>query len=222
MAVAAAAAHITIVEDYLAFDTSESGSDDVNGTRLLAPGGIGYYNYASGFSVSLCVFSLIQFLRGLEVRLFCIWDNDSSDRKAVRNVGTDMMILAGIRFLLFAATILTSRLGLIWETVYIWIFGYFSSRIFVTSRFYIRFLTGFDLFHCTCNQKYSVIPYHVSAIIKRYGEWTMLMLGEGVLQIIILAVTEDHEITHNLSFALSFAILALVQLTDYKNVSTIA
>lgn len=196
--------------------------DNSNQTRLLAPSDsleLNYgYNYAFGFSVSILGFFVIQTIRGLEVKYFGVWEDDTLDRKALRRTGAEIVMNKLVRVIGLSCAILTSRLGLIWETTVIWLISYFLSILTIVVRLGIRFSTGFDVYFCSFEGNYARIPTHVAATIKRYGEWTMLMLGEGVLQIIIQVITEDHEITHNLSFALCFGILAMVQLTDYKNV----
>lgn len=55
---------------------------------------------------------------------------------------------------------------------------------------------------------FELIPINVSFMLKRYGEFTILMLGEGVLQIIISDVDADDLSGHLKTFGLSFIILS--------------
>eukprot|EP00924_Labyrinthula_sp_SR-Ha-C_P000954 maker-scaffold_7-snap-gene-9.3-mRNA-1 protein AED:0.00 eAED:0.00 QI:63/1/1/1/1/1/2/38/641 len=59
------------------------------------------------------------------------------------------------------------------------------------------------------------VPVHVNFIAERLGEFTMLMLGEGVLQIIILAVDTNNLREHLVCFILSFSILSALQVLNF-------
>lgn len=60
------------------------------------------------------------------------------------------------------------------------------------------------------------VPVHVGFTIKRTGEFSMLMLGEGVLQTIILPVITNHEETHVSAFVLCALVLSFVQLINFR------
>ena len=58
------------------------------------------------------------------------------------------------------------------------------------------------------------IPVHYAYVIQRQGEWTMLVLGEGILQIIISPATDS--VSYFAVFVLSYLVLALLQLLHYS------
>jgi hypothetical protein len=59
----------------------------------------------------------------------------------------------------------------------------------------------------------STSPVNIEYSIHRYGEWTMLMLGEGVLQLIVVPVKPTA--TFYVTFALGYILMALLQLLHY-------
>ncbi|CAK9002643.1 Uncharacterized protein SCF082_LOCUS7429 [Durusdinium trenchii] len=69
--------------------------------------------------------------------------------------------------------------------------------------------------------KNRAMPWDVSYAITRFGQYTMLMLGEGVLQIIIFSALEDLEFfklrgSYVGLFLLSYLLLGLLQLLHYS------
>ena len=60
------------------------------------------------------------------------------------------------------------------------------------------------------------VPVHVGFTIKRTGEFSMLMLGEGVLQTIILPVIANHEETQVVGFVLCALVISFVQLINFR------
>ena len=60
------------------------------------------------------------------------------------------------------------------------------------------------------------VPLHVGFAIKRIGEFSMLMMGEGVLQTIILPIISKHEDTQVSAFVLSALVLSFVQLINFR------
>ena len=60
------------------------------------------------------------------------------------------------------------------------------------------------------------VPLHVGFTIKRTGEFSMLMMGEGVLQTIILPIIADHENTQVSAFILCALVLSFVQLINFR------
>ena len=221
--VAWGAAHIASVDLFLEVDVRFVAPFSNSSARLLAEetssDDFQGYNYALGFSICFSVFYAIQVARSLEVKLFGEFKNDLGDPAVIRSAGSDEMILASMKLTFGIAAIVTSALGWIRETTFVWIALVMVPRVIVSFRYKLIRSASWDPLRCQPRTLYSGLPQHLPAIIKRSGEWQMLMLGEGVLQIIIQPIPDDHATTHNLAFGLSFCVLALLQLTQFSNVS---
>ena len=221
LSVAWAAAHIASIDLFLEVDVRFV-APDVNNSRLLAEStddDFQGYNYALGFSICYAVFYTIQVGRSLEIMYLGEFKNDLGDPAVIRSTGTDQLIFDGLHLAFSFAAIISSSLGWILETTYVWFAMVFFPRLLIAFRFQIVRSFGWDILRCRERAPYANLPQHLPATIKRSGEWQMLMLGEGVLQIIIQPVPDDHATTHNMAFALCFCILALLQLTQFNNVS---
>ena len=226
MSVAWAAAHIASIKLFLEVDVRFV-APDANATttaRLLAEetgSDFQGYNYALGFTICIAVFYLIQVGRSLETMFLGEFKNDLGDPSVIRSAGQDQLIFDSIRLTIIIAALVTSSLGYIIETTYLWLATLLVTRVVLSVRFQVIRSYNWDVIRCRERSLYSGLPQHLPAIIKRFGEWQMLMLGEGVLQIIIQPVPDDHATTHNVAFGLCFCILALLQLTQFSNVSLI-
>ncbi|GBG25114.1 Hypothetical Protein FCC1311_013322 [Hondaea fermentalgiana] len=59
------------------------------------------------------------------------------------------------------------------------------------------------------------VPMHIEYCTHRYGEWTMLMLGEGVMQIII--VNFDQMLERYLTFVPAYLLMAALRILYYSS-----
>ena len=222
LSVAWAAAHIASIKLFLEVDVRFVAPDaNTTTARLLAEetgSDFQGYNYALGFTICNTVFYIIQVGRSLETIFLGEFKNDLGDPRVIRSAGQDQLIMDTIRLVLCFTAIVTSSLGYIIETTYVWLALDFFTRALLSFRFKIIRSADWDILRCRERSVYGGLPQHLPAMIKRFGEWQMLMLGEGVLQIIIQPIPDDHATTHNVAFGLCFCILALLQLTQFSNV----
>eukprot|EP00512_Aurantiochytrium_limacinum_P014120 CAMPEP_0171566304 /NCGR_PEP_ID=MMETSP0961-20121227/485_1 /TAXON_ID=87120 /ORGANISM="Aurantiochytrium limacinum, Strain ATCCMYA-1381" /LENGTH=495 /DNA_ID=CAMNT_0012120009 /DNA_START=72 /DNA_END=1559 /DNA_ORIENTATION=+ len=65
------------------------------------------------------------------------------------------------------------------------------------------------------NVKEHAVPMHIEYCTHRYGEWTMLMLGEGVMQIILVGF--DKELSRYVTFVPAYLLLAAIRILFYSS-----
>ena len=153
--------------------------------------------YAAQFSATMVLHSAINVYLWMESYVL------SREEKTKKN----SLRLAGIYLISLVCIVLSLVFSLIqvdFVVVYVlWGLSYLLPRVVKD----ILALSG-------VSNRSNSIPVHYAYVIQRQGEWTMLVLGEGILQIIISPATDS--VSYFAVFVLSYLILALLQLLHYS------
>lgn len=159
-------------------------------------------NTLLGFTVALCLYHFIMLIRIIELRLVVTRKGvkNEKQKEAVFNTvrfQTEVMLMV---FLLLLGSVFSVGLGNPHIAAGLLIINFFGTLFFFIIR---RLIFG--------PRKGKGVPLNVGYVIQRLGEFTMLMVGEGVLQIIIQDIDSEELGSFLIVFGLSFFILAFTQ-----------
>lgn len=163
--------------------------------------------YSTGFAVALSGLSIISLMRGLELM---IW----SPLQAARETGEQMVRheLIPLALKLFSVYASVPSSGFEWYVpVVVWAAVIVVVRVDLFVRIY--FPNKIPKFYQGRGRENSV-PMNMEHSIHRHGEWTMLMLGEGILQLIVVPVKPIGEFYA--TFIVGYMLMALLQLLHYS------
>lgn len=172
-------------------------------TRELADVPKGFdINILFCFTVVKFVFHLLYILKYFEIRKLTFTGTEK------RAKGVQNMTLYALRQQLVALilTIVSSVLAYFGEAT-------LAQITLIGSYFIVSFVFSYISVNVTKKRQFGV-PFNVFFFIKRIGEFTMLMLGEGVLQIIILPIG-DNVSSHLLDFVFAYLILNGLELIKF-------
>eukprot|EP00924_Labyrinthula_sp_SR-Ha-C_P006959 snap_masked-scaffold_8-processed-gene-5.27-mRNA-1 protein AED:1.00 eAED:1.00 QI:0/0/0/0/1/1/5/0/669 len=207
MTVAFCALFIGTSAEILQFNRFDEDNSDLNisSIRILADEKeseeLVDFNFLAGFTLGLIILGIIYSARYLELVFVDLEEKEKEQlikSLATRSVQRQLVIIifGGTAFSCAATGFIEIGVSLL---IAIPIFG--STVLF---------------FLATKNKIYKPsIPIHVAFFIRRAGEFKMLMLGEGILQIIILTIDDSYVMQHFIIFALCFLVIALMQYLSY-------
>lgn len=169
------------------------------------------FNSPLGFAVVIILLTLVNVFRNIELYVKVRFKGLQADiteelklreQKAIVN-SAKIGLLGNFSYMI---CLVLSVIGAVIGSEILWItplfFGFFIVFLFLLFVRVISILLGLS------NVEY--VPINVGFVIKRIGEFTMLMIGEGVLQIIITDVDGDDLEGHFKTFCLAFLISASI------------
>eukprot|EP00924_Labyrinthula_sp_SR-Ha-C_P003049 maker-scaffold_50-snap-gene-0.3-mRNA-1 protein AED:0.00 eAED:0.00 QI:66/1/1/1/1/1/2/113/635 len=192
------------------YNKDEDDSDlavDHLGSRYISADEVesdGELNYLLGYIVSFILVLLIYSFRHYEVKIFAEGETEVENKRIKDSSKINLLHAAAAYPCAFGALfclLLDKPYGALW----------LLSISFVCQGplFTLLFTRGFF------TSKIVNIPIHVQFVSERIGEFNMLLLGEGVLQIIILSIDLSDTVAHTTSFGIAFLILFALQVLAY-------
>lgn len=151
-------------------------------------------NLLFAFCVAKLCFNLIYVVKYMEVRKYA-YARTTRQREGLMNVTGYALKKHAVNFVLTFIASYLCYVGRVHHALVVLISCFFFTG-FVMSYIYVFF-----------NHSQPGVPYNVFFLMKRFGEFTMLMLGEGVLQIIIFPIPVEDVSGHLVTFYISFMIL---------------
>lgn len=172
---------------------------------------INNFNTLFAFSGSFLACQLIEIVRCLEMKFVIPYSgvNKSEDdekileqQKAIRSTANTCLAKHILSICFTIVGIIGTLIGKIELTLFCLFSAFFASVFFhLIERFYFKYYSS---------KKFYEVPINVNFVVRRMGELTMLLLGEGILQIILITAIADNLTAHLEVFTLSFFILTFM------------